>query len=219
MNTTTELLNRLAALEAQMADLKMENEMLKTAMPVSNSKKSPKAKRTTTNAEGPKDWNSFVNSVQREMAASAGVDMDGLSEKEFKESAKKMGAGWQVALKEAAIRKRMMEKGEERSVAEVSLKEEKAATKMKKVDKKEEKVATPKKTKTVTTPKETVKKSIGASLEKEMAELGMSVREVEGVSYIIDDASGETFTINEDGSFGDRVGIYDAEIGSIDTTV
>ena len=204
------MLNRLVALETQMAELKVENEMLKTAMPAT-SKKSPKTKRATTNTEGPKDWNSFVNSVQHEMAASAGVDVDGLSEKEFKEAAKKMGAGWQEALKEAAIRKRMTEKGEERSVVEIALKEEKAAAKMKKADKKEKKPSTPKKaTKS--------KKSVETSLEKEMAELGMSIREVEGVSYIIDDESGETFTINEDGSFGDRVGIYDAEIGTIDTT-
>jgi hypothetical protein len=210
MNATTEMLNRLVALETQMAELKVENEMLKTAMPAT-SKKSPKTKRATTNTEGPKDWNSFVNSVQHEMAASAGVDVDGLSEKEFKEAAKKMGAGWQEALKEAAIRKRMTEKGEERSVVEIALKEEKAAAKMKKADKKEKKPSTPKKaTKS--------KKSVETSLEKEMAELGMSIREVEGVSYIIDDESGETFTINEDGSFGDRVGIYDAEIGTIDTT-
>ena len=210
MNATKELLNRLASLEAEMAELKMENEMLKTTMPAA-SKKSPKTKRTTTNTEGPKDWNSFVNSVQHEMAASAGIDVDGLSEKEFKEAAKKMGAGWQEALKEAAIRKRMMEKGEERSLAEVALKEEKVAAKMKKVDKKEEK---PLASKTVAT----VKKTLEASLEKEMAELGMSVHQVKGVSYIIDDASCETFAINEDGSFGDRVGIYDAGIGAIDTT-
>lgn len=210
MNATTEMLNRLVALEVQMAELKVENEMLKTAMPAT-SKKSPKTKRATTNTEGPKDWNSFVNSVQHEMAASAGVDVDGLSEKEFKEAAKKMGAGWQEALKEAAIRKRMTEKGEERSVVEIAFKEEKAAAKMKKADKKEKKPSTPKKaTKS--------KKSVETSLEKEMAELGMSIREVEGVSYIIDDESGEAFTINEDGSFGDRVGIYDAEIGVIDTT-
>jgi len=194
-----------------MAELKVENETLKTTMPVATSKKSPKAKRATTNTEGPKDWNSFVNSVQREMAASAGVDMDGLSDKDLKAAAKKVGAGWQEALKEAAIRKRMLEKGDERSVAEVALKEEKAAAKMKKADKKE---------KTPTTPKKAAKakESAVSSLEKEMAELGMSVREVEGVSYIIDDESGESFTINEDGSFGDRVGIYDAGIGAIDTT-
>lgn len=215
MNATTDLLNRLIALETQMAELKVENEMLKTTVPTS-SKKSPKAKRATTNTEGPKEWNSFVNSVQHEMAASAGVDMDGLSEKEFKEEAKKVGAGWQEALKEAAIRKRMMEKGDERSVVEVALKEEKSAAKMKKADKKEKTPTTPKKTaKKTAESKESVKDTW---LKKEMAELGMSMREVEGVSYIIDDESGESFTINEDGSFGDRVGIYDAEIGAIDTT-
>lgn len=177
-------------------------------------------KRATTNTEGPKDWNAFVNSVQREMAAAAGVDVDGLSAEELKEAAKKVGAGWQAALKEASIRKRMLEKGEERSVAEAALAAEKSEAKAKKAAKKEgmeEKPAAAKKAAAAPKPKK-AKKAATPSLEEQMAELGMSVREVDGVKYIVDDASGEAFTVNEDGSFGDRVGVYDADAKLIDTS-
>lgn len=178
--------------------------------------KEPKAKRATTNTDGPKEWNAFVNSVQREMAAAAGVDVE-LTEKDFKEAAKKVGAGWQEALKEAAIRKRMVEKGEERSVAEAALKEEKAAAKAKKAAKGEEKEEKPKKVAAAPKPKK-AKKAAEPSLEDQMAELGMSVREVDGQKYIVDDESGEAFALEEDGSFGERVGIYDGDAGLIDTS-
>ena len=186
-----------------------------SASPKKAAAKEPKAKRATTNVDGPKEWNAFVNSVQREMAAAAGVDTE-LTEKDFKEAAKKAGAGWQEALKEAAIRKRMLEKGEERSVAEAALKEEKAAQKAKKAAKGEEKEVKPKKTAAAPKPKKA--KKAEPSLEEQMAELGMSVREVDGQKYIVDDESGEAFTLEEDGSFGERVGIYDADAGLIDAS-
>jgi hypothetical protein len=252
----SDLAKRFAALEAEVKELRAENELLKMAVPLSavtealrlgsadekkawvsaaqevinefaaapaaaaaakKPAKEPKAKRATTNADGPKDWNAFVNSVQREMAAAAGVDVDGLSVEELKEAAKKVGAGWQAALKEASIRKRMLEKGEERSVAEAALAAEKSEAKAKKAAKKEgEEKPAPKKAAAAPKPKKS--KKAEPSLEEQMAELGMSVREIEGVRYIIDDASGEAFTVNEDGSFGDRVGIYDADAELIDTT-
>lgn len=251
----SELKSRLDALEAQVAALKTENELLKMATPLAAvteglrvasadqiqawmdacneiaakyqgsvaaptpAKKPAKEKRATTNTEGPKDWNVFVNSVQREMAAAAGVAVDELSEKELKEAAKKVGAGWQAALKEAAIRKRMEETGVDRSAAEMTLKEEKDAKKEKKAAKGEKAEKKPKAVAPTATPKKVSKKKAAEpTLEEQMAELGMSVREVDGVKYIVDDSSGEAFTVNEDGSFGDRVGIYDADAELIDTT-
>ncbi len=90
----------------------------------------PKDKKST-NSSGPTEWNLKVKEVQRELAEAAGVDyasfFDGVGEDEaaqkkaqdaFNKAAGAVGAGWQIAMKEASIRKKMEEKGLSREDAE-----------------------------------------------------------------------------------------------------
>ena len=105
----------------------------------------PKDKKTT-NSSGPTEWTLKVKEVQRELAELAGVDyasfFDGVAEEDgstqkkaqdaFNKAAGAAGAGWQIAMKEASIRKKVEEKGLSREDAEA----EAAAEAEKKTEKK-----------------------------------------------------------------------------------
>jgi hypothetical protein len=108
-------------------------------------KKGPSVKKPSTNSSGPTEWNLKVKEVQCELAELAGVDyasfFDGVGEDEtaqkkaqdaFNKAAGAVGAGWQIAMKEASIRKKMEEKDLSREDAEA----EAAAEAEKKTEKK-----------------------------------------------------------------------------------
>ena len=112
----TSMISRIAALEARMAAVESENEMLKASLEVSeaSAKKAKKAVLTpeekakkTTNPEGPAAWNAFVVATWREMAAEKGVVCDDYEA--FKKAAGAVGITGTVARSEAARRKRLME--------------------------------------------------------------------------------------------------------------
>ena len=75
------------------------------------------------NSEGPKEWNIFVKSVQKEMAAESGVIYDSFShdndDKAFKEAAKNVGATWLKARKEAMEPKAVEPKEKAKAKAKV----------------------------------------------------------------------------------------------------
>lgn len=205
MSSLADLAKRLAALEEEMAELREENRQLK-------SKKVAKPKRAATNATGPAEFNTLVKSVWREMVATKGVDVDDLSDEDFKTAAKDAGVTYHAAMKEAGIRHRMMEKGLSHAEAEAELNASKASAKEKKVakEKKEEK---PIKSKPASKPKKAE-----PTIEEQMEALGMSIREVDGAKYFIDNDSGEAYSMTETGEFGERAGVYDADSDVIDTT-
>jgi hypothetical protein len=175
--------------------------------------KADKPKRATTNASGPAEWNVFVTSVQQEMAATAGLDWDSFADDKSRKTAlTKAGCGWQAALKEASIRKRMQEKSLDREEAEKQHAEEKTAAK----EKREAKKAGDE-------PKKTAKKAAGSkkaakkaepeeevSIEDQMASLGFEIKEIGGVQYALETSSGALFTI-ADGLPDEPAGEYDAE--------
>ena len=112
----TSMISRIAALEARMAAVESENEMLKASLEVSEApaKKAKKAVLTpeekakkTTNPEGPAAWNAFIVATWREMAAEKGVVCDDYDA--FKKAAGAVGITGTVARSEAARRKRLME--------------------------------------------------------------------------------------------------------------
>jgi hypothetical protein len=92
-----------------------EDSSAAAAAPASKKKKV----RAVSNREGPKEWNTFVTAILREMAATEGVDHSSFfedvdeadaeamkkAEASFKLAAKKAGVTWQDALKEASRRK------------------------------------------------------------------------------------------------------------------
>ena len=139
MSTTVSSISaRIAALEAGMADLRAENELLKMQMPLEAfteglkaaspeqlaaffaaaelpAKKGKKAAKTaeekakkTTNPEGPSAWNVFVNATWHEMAAEKGVVSEA-HDAAFKKASATVGVTYQSAMKEASRRKAELE--------------------------------------------------------------------------------------------------------------
>jgi hypothetical protein len=217
-------------------------------------KKAPKEKKAaTTNKEGPTVWNTFVSSVQRELAEAAGVDRDSFfedvdeddaaavekAEAKFKEAAKKAGADWQVALKEASIQKKMTEKGLSREDAEAEAaaeREKKGAAKAKKAasvasseassvrsapsvasaPKPAKKAPKAKKPAVDETAVEMVKEA-GASDEDlaELATLNIFPRLLEDMVYYMDLSSKEVYQVEEGGILGERIGVYNEKTGEL----
>lgn len=139
MSTTVSSMSaRIAALEAGMADLRAENELLKMQLPLEAlteglkaaspeqlaaffaaaelpAKKGKKAAKTaeekakkTTNPEGPSAWNVFVNATWHEMAAEKGV-VGEVHDAAFKKASAAVGVTYQSAMKEASRRKAELE--------------------------------------------------------------------------------------------------------------
>lgn len=134
MASMTAVLARLAALEAEVKDLRTPSltvfmDCLKTASPEEvkawlvlsrevastamgeleeeKPKKVKKEKKATTNETGPSEWNVFVNAVWHEMAAEVGIV--GEHDETFKKACKEAGITYQGALKEASQRKAKLE--------------------------------------------------------------------------------------------------------------
>lgn len=169
--------------------------------PAKSAKGEKKSKRAATNPEGPKEWNAFVRSVQKELMAARGAeDVDALSEEDLKKESKKLGLTRQECMREAGIRKRMMENGLGREEAIEALGKKKTPVKK-------------------TPAKKEVKKPVKkiATFEQDLEDAGFTIREVDGERYAVAE-DGEAFTLDqEEESLGNRVGIYDADSDVIDT--
>jgi hypothetical protein len=99
------IIARLNALEAEVTELRAITESYKAK------EKTAKVKKETTNAEGPAEWNVFLNTVWREMAADHGIVCEDAAEfkKEVKSHGKDSGFSYQEAMKEASRRKAALE--------------------------------------------------------------------------------------------------------------
>jgi len=158
-----------------------------------------KTKKAPTNSEGPAAWNLFVKETQKTMAAAAGVDASSMDAAAFKKlaSAKDSGFGWQAALKEASRRK--------------------AAAEGVPAEKKTEKAEKTKKT-VAPKPVPAPKPAADAAAKKEFEELNLAEIEIDGKSYYIQQDCLEVYEIESPWKIGDRLGVYDIESESIDTT-
>jgi hypothetical protein len=96
------VLARLAALETEVTELRAITESYKA--------KDKKVKKTT-NETGPAEWNVFLNTVWREMAADHGIVCEDPAEfkKEVASHGKDSGFSYQEAMKEASRRKAVLE--------------------------------------------------------------------------------------------------------------
>jgi hypothetical protein len=197
------LLAEVVRMREEMAGLKAAMESSKT--------KVKKEKRATTNVEGPAAWNLFVKETQKTMAAAAGVDASSMDEAAFKKaaSAKDSGFGWQVALKEASRRKAVLEG---RNPDEPKPKTVKAAPK----------IAAPVSAPAPAPAPAPVKKVVIvdplAAAKKEFEELNLAEIEIAGQSYYIQQDCYEVFEIESPWTIGERLGVYDFETETIDTT-
>jgi hypothetical protein len=193
------LLAEVVRMREEMAGLKAAMESAKT--------KVKKEKRATTNVEGPAAWNLFVKETQKTMAAAAGVDASSMDEAAFKKaaSAKDSGFGWQVALKEASRRKAVLEG---RNPDEPKPKTVKAAPK----------IAAPVSAPAPAPLKKVVIVDPLAAAKKEFEELNLAEIEIAGQSYYIQQDCYEVFEIESPWKIGERLGVYDPETETIDTT-
>ena len=99
------LIARLNALEAEVKELRAITESYKAK------EKTVKVKKATTNETGPAEWNVFLNTVWREMAADHGIVCEDAAEfkKEVSSYGKDSGFSYQEAMKEASRRKAALE--------------------------------------------------------------------------------------------------------------
>jgi hypothetical protein len=195
------LLAEVVRMREEMAGLKAAMESAKT--------KVKKEKRATTNVEGPAAWNLFVKETQKTMAATAGVDASSMEEAAFKKaaSAKDSGFGWQAALKEASRRKAVLEG---RNPDEPKPAKKTAA-----------KTAAPVAASSpapVPAAKKVVIVDPLAAAKKEFEELNLAEIEIAGQSYYIQQDCYEVFEIESPWKIGERIGVYDLETETIDTT-
>jgi len=231
-STLSKLTERITAMEEEMALMKMSasvssmteglrlaspeeaKEWVETAhkilalyAPTSVAKtttaKTAKTTKSSTNPGGPSEWNIFVQTTWQEMAAEKGVLMgDGEDAKTlFKKEAATAGVTYMMAMKEAGRRKDVLE-GRDTN--------EKLAKKAAAKEKRDAKKVAPTPVKKAAAP---VKKPTEA--EDLMAELGIVIKVIDGTSYMVCD-DGEAFAINEDGTMGERAGVFDADTNTIE---
>jgi hypothetical protein len=239
MATIEILMERLQACEAELATLRAEK---KSSKP--KAEKAEKVKKTSS-SEGPTEWNIFVKATMKEMTAEKGVIYDSFfkqgvtaeaSEAEFKKAAKLVGVIWQGAMKEASRRKDMAE-GKDHDAELAAKAAKKAAAAAKKEAKGEAKPKAKKSKKTKAEPEaeaEAEAKAEPVSFESlpedkpedqqamaefaaEIAASDMAFKIVGGKRYIIDTVSSEMYETNGL-EIGDRIGIFDEELGEIDLT-
>ena len=195
------LLAEVVRMREEMAGLKAAVESAKT--------KVKKEKRATTNVEGPAAWNLFVKETQKTMAAAAGVDASSMDEAEFKKAAaaKDSGFGWQVALKEASRRKAVLEG---RNPDEPKPKTAKAAAK----------TAAPVAASSSAAAAPVKKAAVDplAAAKKGFEELNLAEIEIAGTSYYIQQDCLEVYEIESTWKIGERLGVYDPDTETIDTT-
>jgi hypothetical protein len=83
-------------------------------------KKEGKTKRKTTNADGPREWNIFIQATWESMLTAKGVRVPS-DPAGFKKAAKEAGVSYHAAMTEAGIRKRAAEKNITRDAAAAEL--------------------------------------------------------------------------------------------------
>jgi len=222
----------IAALQsADPAELKQFLDLVNAA-PAAAAAKTPKASKPKseklTNPEGPSEWNVYKKAVWREMAAGFGiVEEDDEAFKKacvaYKKEHPEALISYQDSMKEAGRRKDARE-GRDTAAKEAKKAAEKAAREAKKAG--VEAAVTPKKAaakKAPGAPKKAAAKPAEPAapaeltFEEAMAELGMNIKEVGGVKYVIAGCS-EANYVTEDGTMGERAGIYDPDSDAVDTT-
>ena len=203
------VLARLAALEAEVTELRAITESYKA--------KDKKVKKATTNETGPTEWNVFLNTVWREMAADHGIVCEDPAEfkKEVASHGKDSGFSYQAAMKEASRRKAALEgtvpkvkvakvKVAKDSEPTSSLAELKARVAAAKAAKAAAPVPAPK----AATPKVATPK-VPTELELQLtaaAEMGWSIVEHEGMTFF-HDPNGDLAFSYPDGN--DQIGTYE----------
>ena len=184
------------------------------------SKEQKKDKRAPTNPSGPKEWNNRVLDVWKSLVClELGDEIpDDITEPEFKEIAKAAGVTYQDALAEAAILKRMEEKGIDREAAEAELSAAKEARKEKKESSpsKEPKSKEPKTTKPKAAPKKAAKVEEADPLAEAFAESGLVEMEIQGCQWYVEAETNKVYTKVDQYVPGEVVGIYDIETDTID---
>lgn len=218
----------IAALQsADPAELKQFLELVQGAAPAAAAK-TPKASKPKseklTNPEGPSEWNVYKKAVWREMAAGYGVvEEDDEAFKKacvaYKKAHPEALISYQDSMKEAGRRKDARE-GRDTAAKEAKKAAEKAAREAKKAAA-EAPAVTPKKAAPKKAPGAPKKAAAAAAAEltadEALAEMGMKIKEVDGVKYLISD-DGEAFSVTEDGTMGERAGRYDPDSDAVDTT-
>jgi hypothetical protein len=195
-------------------------------------KKEGKTKRKTTNADGPKEWNVFIQATWESMLAEKGVEVP-TDDKEFKKAAKEAGVSYQAAMTEAGIRKRAAEKNISRKEAAAELSAGRDARAEKRDEKKEGKKPAKKSTpapakKTAPATKKPAKKTAEPEEDEEedeeddedlaaaFEEAGFVEMEIGGCLFYMDKESLEVFTREAKYVVGEKVGVYDAATETIE---
>ena len=220
----------IAALQsADPAELKQFLELVQGAAPAPAAK-TPKASKPKseklTNPEGPSEWNVYKKAVWREMAAGYGVvEEDDEAFKKacvaYKKAHPEALISYQDSMKEAGRRKDALE-GRDTAAKEAKKAAAAAAREAKKAGA-EAPAVTPKKAAPKKAPGAPKKAAVAApaaaepTADEALAEMGMKIKEVDGVKYLISD-DGEAFSVTEDGTMGERAGRYDPDSDAVDTT-
>lgn len=183
-------------------------------------------------AEAGVDYDSFFEDVDMDDAAEVKK-----ADAKFKDAAKKAGADYQTVLKEASARKDAAEGRDHAArVAEKTAKREKKAASAaasetssvrsapsvasapaaRAAPKAKKAAAAPKKPKA--DPAEAAAKKAGATAEylAELATMSIFPRFAEDTLYYIDQDTNEAFVVEENGELGERVGLFDAENGTVE---
>jgi hypothetical protein len=245
--SSTELIARLEAAEAMIAAQNAKIALLEAPATKTLKIKAPKAekvKKEPTNSSGPSEWNIFVSSTMKEMAASKGLLYASCADhKAFLAAAKDLGVKWGDAMKEAS-RRRDEAAGTDHAarVAKAAAKsaEKAAAREAKKAGAEEApKKVRAKKVKTSAAPSAapsaatsaapspaafaalpTDKPEDAAALADfydTVKDVGMDFLILDGVRYLLSTENKEVFEM-EGCDMGERIGIFDEVLRAIDRT-
>lgn len=242
--SSTELIARLEAAEAMIAAQNAKIALLEAPATKTLKIKVPKAekvKKEATNSSGPSEWNIFVSSTMKEMAASKGLLYASCADhKAFLAAAKELGVKWGDAMKEASRRR------DEVSGADHAAREAKAAAKAaaraaareaKNAGVEAPKKVRAKKVKTSAAPSAsssaapTPAPASFAALPTDKPEdataladfydtvkdIGMDFLILDGVRYLVNTENHEVFEM-EGCDMGERIGIFDEVLNAIDRT-
>jgi hypothetical protein len=186
-------------------------------------KKEGKTKRKTTNAEGPREWNIFIQATWESMLTAKGVRVPS-DPAGFKKAAKEAGVSYHAAMTEAGIRKRAAEKNITRDEAAAELSAGRDARAEKREEKKDGKKPAKKSAPAPAPAKKPAKKAAAPEPEAEddaelaaaFKEAGFVEIEIQGVLWYMDQDSLDVFKRAEKYVVGDRVGTYDGTTETIE---
>jgi len=203
-------------------------------VPQKKASRPAKKAEKTSNRTGPTEWNRQVWETYKSMAEDAGVsydsylegvdmeDADAVKKAEdlFKAAAKEAGVIRKNAMQEA---RRLKEEREGQTPEQIAAKEAKwAAEKARRKEKTAAKKGAASETSSVASapapapkkkpaaaPKPAAKEEPVDELAELLAEMNLSAKSVDGVSYFINKENGEALLADEDGLPGDHAGVYD----------